>query len=255
MNSNAPDPVQGAISQPIVGVAPLVTLKADTAMTESSIAASSNLNPPTLTRKVRSKAEPEPTPGVTKKIRSAPSALVLAKQAKKDYAAPVGRRVQTMYPVGRPKSKFLQVHPDKTYRQPGVITYKDPDNPEDIYYVSPDLEIPEEYGVSLSFTDLYAGVTHDGTYFIWNVNRSDTTWYRSAQKAVPACVGKWYKVVGRKGPNIYDLYEPAEPIPQPDWSVLPPFDDMLLSAFESRMIEDLNHPLLRKARGYRDADE
>jgi hypothetical protein len=68
-------------------------------------------------------------------------------------------------------------------------------------------------------------------------------------------MGNWYKVVGRKGPNIYALYPPADPILQPDWSGLPSFDEMLLSAFDSHMIEDLNHPLLRKARGYHDSDE
>lgn len=247
MNSNAPETPDGSTEQPLEsGIS-------DSPMTNNTEAMSTPT--PTPARKLRSKVQQEPAPNTSKKIRSAPSALVLAKHAKKDHSAPVGRRVQTMYPVGRPKGKFLRVHPDKTYRQSGVLTYKDPDNTEDVYYVSPELEIPDEYGVSLSVTDLYAGVSHDGTYFIWNVNRSDTPWFRSAQKAVTACMGHWFKVVGRKGPNIYDLYEPADSIPQPDWSGLPPFDDMLLSAFESRMIEDLNHPLLRKARGYRDSDE
>lgn len=247
MNSNAPETPDGPTEQPLEsGISDTPTTDHTEAMPNPK---------PTPARKLRSHSQQEPAPTTSKKIRSAPSALVLAKHAKKDQSAPVGRRVQTMYPVGRPKGKFLRVHPDKAYRQPGVLTYKDPDNPDDVYYVSPDLEIPDEYGVSLSVTDLYAGVSHDGTYFIWNVNRSDTPWFRSAQKAVNACMGDWFKVVGRKGPNIYDLYEPADSIPQPDWSGLPSFDDMLVSAFESRMIEDLNHPLLRKARGYCDSDE
>ena len=253
MNPDTPGTIHGPTSVPVEGTFSLGTAIPDTTMTDNAIAGSPNLNQPPA-RKFRSKAEPESAPSASKNIRSAPSALVMAKQAKKDCSAPVGRRVQTTYPVGRPSFKYLRVHPDKSYRQLCVLTYKDPDT-GDVYYVPPDLEIPESYGVRLSVTDLYAGVTHDGTYFIWNINRSDTTWYRSAQTAIRECIGKWYKVVGRKGPNIYDLYPPAEEILEPDWSGLPPFDEMLLSAFDSRMIEDLNHPQLRKARGYFDADE
>lgn len=254
MNTETPGTISSSSNVPVEGASAFDLAIPDTAPISNTSVGSPNLNQPPA-RKLRSKVEQVSGPSTIKKIRSAPSALVLAKQAKRDYSAPVGRRVQTMYPVARPKGKFLRVHPDRTYRQHGVLTYKDPDNSDDVYYVSPDLEIPDEYGVSLSVTDLYAGVTHDGTYFIWNVNRSDTTWFRSAQKAVTACVSGWYKIVGRKGPNIYDLYPPADPIPEPDWSVLPSFEEMLLSAFDSHMIEDLNHPLLRKARGYRDSDE
>lgn len=251
MNSNAPGTIHSLTSVPVEGACALDTAIPDTAMTVNTNAGSPNVSQPP-TRKLRSKVEQELAPSASKKIRSAPSALAMAKQAKRDYSAPVGRRVQTMYPIQRPGSKFVQFHPDKSYRQSGVLTYKDPDTDE-VYYVSPDLEIPD--GVRLSVTNLYAGVTHDGTYFIWNVNRSDTPWYRSALKAVSACTGEWHKVVGRKGPNIYDLYVPAESIPQPDWSGLPPFEEMLLSAFDSRMIEDLDHPQLRKARGCFDVDE
>jgi len=253
MNPNASGTGYGPTSKPVEATHELGTVNPDTAMNNNAIAGSPNPTQPS-TRKLRSKVENETAPSTSRKIRSAPNALAMAKQAKKDYSAPVGRRVQTTYPVGRPTSKFLQVHPDKSYRQSCVLTYKDPDTDE-VYYVSPDLEIPESYGVRLSVADLYAGVTHDGTHFIWNVNRSDTTWYRSALKAIGMCMGNWYKVVGRKGPNIYDLYPPADPIPEPDWSGLPPFGDMLLSAFDSRMIEDLDHPQLRKARGCFDVDE
>lgn len=253
MNLNTPGDNDGPTSEPVEQARALDAVNPDTTMTGATIAGNTNPNQPSV-RKLRSKVEPEKAPSAKGVIRSAPSALVLARQAKKDYSAPVGRRVQTMYPVGRPGSKFLRVHPDKSHRQPAVLTYKDPDTDE-VYYVSPDLEIPESYGVRLSVSDLYAGVTHDATHFIWNVNRSETTWYRSALKAVNACVGNWYKVVGRKGPNIYDLYPPADRIPEPDWSGLPPFEEMLLSAFDSRMIEELDHPQLRKARGCFDVDE
>jgi hypothetical protein len=142
MNQDTPGTVYGPTPELVEPVTrPLDTGKTDTAMNDNTVAGSPNPSKPS-TRKLRSKVEDETAPRTSKKIRSAPSALVLAKHAKKDYSAPVGRRVQTTYPVGRLKGKFLQVHPDKSYRQPAVLTYKDPDTDE-VYYVSPDLEIPE----------------------------------------------------------------------------------------------------------------
>ena len=119
----------------------------------------------------------------------------------------------------------------------------------DIYYVSPDLEIPEEYGIKLKVTDIYTIKTHDGMYYLWPVNRSDTSWYCSAREAVRACTSEWLKVVSRKGPNIYELYPSKYPIPDPEWDGLPAFDVMLESAFSGRMITSLEHPILQKALG------
>ena len=204
--------------------------------------------------KVKSAEIPAVPVPISSKIRSAPAALVQARAAKRDYSAPVGKRLQTIYPLERPKGKFLRVHPSSDYRQMGVLTYRDEDSGE-TYYVSPDLDIPDSYGIPVKVTDLFAAVTHDGTYFVWPVNRSETSWYRSSRKAVQQCSRSWFKVVSKKGPNIYDLYTSEFPIPEPDWSGLPQFDEMLELAFDGRMIETLDHPVLMRARGRLDDDE
>lgn len=202
-------------------------------------------------KKIRSAAIEPAEVAKRGKIRSISTTHALAKTAKKDYSAPVGKRLQTTYPIKSQKGKFIRVHPDASYRQMGVLTFEEPDT-QDIYYVSPELEIPDSYGVSLRVTNLYMALTHDGMFFVWPVHRSETTWYRSAMKAVGRCAEQWLKVVARRGPNIYDLYTSEYPIPDPDWSALPTFDKVLEEAFEGRMIESLDHPVLRKARGYLD---
>jgi hypothetical protein len=146
------------------------------------------------------------------------------------------------------------VHPAKEYHLPGILTHYDEDNQE-LYYVSPDLELPESLEGQTKITDLYAAQTHDGTFFIWWVNRSATSWFRAAQKALRTAREGWVRVVSRKGANTYDLYDPENPIPDPDWSKLPPFIEMVEDSFEGRLVNSLEHPLLRKLRGLHDDEQ
>jgi len=172
-----------------------------------------------------------------------------ARAAKKNPPAPLGKRTQATYPIQKPlKSKFVRVHPSTEYRISGVLTYTDSDSSE-VYYVSPDLELPESIQSQTRVTDLYAAQTHDNTHFIWFIHRSDTSWYRAAVKAIRETTSNWRRVVSRKAANTYDLYAPEGPIPEPDWDGLPAFQEMLSSGFEERMITSNDHPVLRKLRG------
>jgi len=194
-------------------------------------------------------------PAGSARIKALSPALAKAKAAKKGLAAPAGRRAQATYPLQRPpKSKFVRVHPSASYRMGGVLTLTDTDTGE-INYVSPDLELPEFIESQTRVTDLYAAQMHDGSFFIWPVHRSDTTWYRAAKQAVATAMRKWIAVVARRSANTYDLIEPEEAIPEPDWSALPPFMEMVESAFDGHMITRTDHPLLRRLRGFRDDDD
>jgi hypothetical protein len=59
----------------------------------------------------------------------------------------------------------------------------------------------------------------------------------------------------RKSANIYDLYLPEQAIPEPEWKELPPFQDMVENGFDDRRITSIDHPVLRKLRGYTDDAE
>jgi hypothetical protein len=188
-------------------------------------------------------------------IRPVASAITRAREAKKGFAAPLGRRTQATYPIQKPmKSKYVRVHPDLTYRQPSIRTFTDSDTSE-LYYVDPDLELPEAVESQTRITDLYAAQTHDGTNFIWFVHHSDTSWYRAAVTSIRTCSRAWRRVIARKSANTYDLYEPEQSIPEPDWSALPPFLEMVESGFEDRMIQTVDHPVFRKLRGFTDDAE
>lgn len=194
-------------------------------------------------------------PASSSRIKTLSPALVKAKAAKKGFSAPVGKRTQATFPLLKPpKNKFVRVHPSPEYRMSGVLTLTDTDTGQ-IKYVSPDLELPEFIESQTRVTDLYAAQMSDGSFFIWPLHRSETTWYRGAKQAVSVAAKKWVAIVARRSANTYDLIEPEDTIPEPDWSALPPFAEMVESAFEDHMVTHPEHPFLRKLRGFRDDDD
>jgi hypothetical protein len=198
---------------------------------------------------------PDDEPVGSSKIKTLSPALVKAKAAKKGFSAPAGKRTQATFPLQKPpKNKFIRVHPSREYRMNGVLTLTDTDTGQ-IKYVSPDLELPEFIESQTRVTDLYAAQMSDGSFFIWPLHRSDTTWFKGAKHAASFVTTKWAAVVARRSANTYDLIEPEDTIPEPDWSSLPTFTEMVESAFDGHMITHLDHPFLRKLRGFRDDDD
>ena len=95
---------------------------------------------PTTSTKIKTVPQAEGHVGASK-IKTISPALMKAMNAKKGFAAPVGKRVQATYPLQKPpKNKFVRVHPSPEYRMSGVLTMTDLDTSE-IYYVSPDLQL------------------------------------------------------------------------------------------------------------------
>lgn len=188
-------------------------------------------------------------------IKTQSPALLKAKAAKKGTSAPAGKQLQRDFPYQKPpKSKFVRVHPSPNYHLLGLLTMEDKDMSVS-YYLSPDLELPDFIESQARVTDVYAAQMHDGTFFVWPVNRSDTSWYRSAKTTIRTAMTQWIAVIAKKSGNIYKMVVPEEAIPEPEWSDLPLFIEMVESAFDGHMITDLDHPYLRKLRGCREDDD
>jgi len=209
---------------------------------------------PTTPTKIKTMPQAEEPVG-SSKIKTLSPALAKAKNAKKGFSAPEGKRAQATYPLQKPpKNKFVRVHPSPEYRMSGVLTLTDTDTNE-IKYVSPDLELPEFIESQTRVTDLYAAQMSDGSFIIWPLHRSETTWFKAAKRAIKVATERWIAVVARRAANTYDLIEPEDTIPEPDWSALPPFGEMVESAFEDHMITYPDPPFLRKLRGFQDDDD
>jgi hypothetical protein len=78
----------------------------------------------------------------------------------------------------------------------------------------------------------------------------DNAWWVSAREGVRSCIDHWHRIMSA-GKRYRAL--PAEDpdyAPDPDWSKVPPFDELVRSAFSPNgIIRDLEHPVVRELLG------
>jgi hypothetical protein len=169
-------------------------------------------------------------------------------------------------PVDKPKD-FFRVHPDPAYRRrTEMYTHKSEGAIEEEHYIlSKPMRgrIPEARPCTL-VTVVY----RDGTPRLWPLKfardgEKDNDAWTTARAAARVGMEKWVKLVWVR--RSYQTRE-AQPgyAPDPDWSKLPPFNELVDLAFGRQgIIRDTSHPIYRdlfgeapkKPAGTDDADD
>ena len=87
-----------------------------------------------------------------------------------------------------------------------------------------------------------------GQAFVWPVAAvgSDNQWHRSARKAVDEARSKWIRMIPADAG--YSIFHPTSPMPEPEWPDTP-FGELLDSAFEGRVIDSMDHPVIEYLAG------
>jgi hypothetical protein len=151
-------------------------------------------------------------------------------------------------PLGKPKN-FFRVHPDPKYRRRS-----------EIYVHKVEGEIGEEYyliGPKMRGRLLEARpctvcacMYRDGTPRLWALihpreGEKDNAAWSSARKAANAAIKGWVKLVWG-GRSFKTLNAEIGYAPDPDWSKLPSFNELIQIALgEHGIIRDENHPVYR----------
>jgi hypothetical protein len=171
-----------------------------------------------------------------------------------DFLAAAGvKKVLTAVPVRKPsKEWFVRVHADGAYHlQTYVIELKE-DN--EVYLVDRPLWPQLAAESTFSPRALFPAVSRQDVLFVWPVRlpgpdgRLDD-WNRSALEAAGLAQQKWVRVQANKALGAYEVFEAAADWGEPDWSAAPPLRDLLKVAFKGRLIDSLEHPVLRRLRG------
>lgn len=163
--------------------------------------------------------------------------------------------------VDKPRN-FFRVCPELAYRRrtelythkiEGVIG-------ETHYIVAPPMRGVIEEAVPCT---LVVCVYRDGTPRLWPIKfprdgeRDNGAWI-SARSCARIAMEKWVKLVWSGGSYMTRDAQPGY-APEPDYSKLPPFDDLVRTAFgEGGIIADRNHPIYRELFGVapkRDLDD
>jgi hypothetical protein len=73
-------------------------------------------------------------------------------------------------------------------------------------------------------------------------------WNRSAHEGAQLAMQKWVRLSANQSLGAYDIDVAMGAFPDPVWPAVA-FEELLKIAFKNRLIEDLDHPVLRRLRG------
>ena len=155
-------------------------------------------------------------------------------------------------PVGKPKD-FFRVCPLPGYRRRTELYVHKVEGQieEKSYIVAPPMrgKITEARNVTLVVC-----IYRDESLRVWalkhpNANEKDNEAWKSARRVARIAMDKWVKLLWVRSSYVH-REAPLGYAPDPDYSKLPPFDELIRVAFgEHGIIRDETHPIYRELFG------
>ena len=155
-------------------------------------------------------------------------------------------------PVGKPKD-FFRTHPDQAYRRRTEIYTHKPEGAidEQTYIIAPAMQGRIEEAQPCTLVTV---VYRDGSPRIWPVKlprdgEKDNNAWESARAAARVGLERWVKLLWKRQSYMTRDAMPGY-APDPDWSKLPPFEELCTLAFGIHgVIQDDTHPIYRELFG------
>ena len=170
-----------------------------------------------------------------------------------DYSEGLGvRKVISTIPNRKPnKSEWFRVRPGEEWRLQTAVLELEKGVERSTYLVAPSLwpDLSGEITPAL----LLACVNRAGVLFLSRVtlpgpDGRSNTWTDSALQIAKAAEDNWARMVSDTANGIYTHFEPSTDLPDPRWPSIS-FREIIRIAFRDRMIESLDHPVIRELRG------
>lgn len=149
------------------------------------------------------------------------------------------------------KQQFIRVHADEQFHfETAVLELKDD---KEVYLVLPSLV--SSLAGELSYVKIHVAITKHGQIFLWPVKISQddarkNSWNESALSAVEIAKKKWVRIISNMQRGEYVTLE-AQSDFEPNWPPDLDLEKLLSVAFRSRVIESLDHPVLKRLAGER----
>jgi hypothetical protein len=161
------------------------------------------------------------------------------------------KKLLTTVPVRKPsQQEFFRVNPDPAYQLPAaaIIELKDE---REIYFVHPAIvrEVAGEYRAAMIVTT----INRQGVLGVWPLKLPSPDgrkeeWLRSALEAAEKATTRWIRLRANMNLGAYETFEAEAKIPEPEWPNIP-FQEILHIAFRDRLIDNVDHPVLKRLRG------
>jgi len=179
-----------------------------------------------------------------------PAALRLSQ----DFAAGLGvKKALLTVPVRGPgKTAFLRVHPDESFSVATMLLKVEGDR-DGIYLVAPALWAALAAEPACAPFQLYTSIDRQGTLILWPVrlpgaDGKSNQWWDSAHEAARLARRDWVRVAANMSLGAYEVWQATGELAAPDWPEKS-FRELLSIAFKGKLIDALDHAVLRKLRG------
>lgn len=162
-------------------------------------------------------------------------------------------RVMTTVPVRKPKrTEFFRVNPDPEFVVDCYVIEHESGLDRDTYWVSRELlaELQDE----LRLVRLLTCISRQGTVYLWPAklpvsdNNSGRVWAQSALRAAEEAKTLWVRMMGNKDLGAYEYVRAKGDLGEPQWPAKS-FRELLKVAFDGKLIDRLDHPVLRELFG------
>lgn len=164
---------------------------------------------------------------------------------------PVARKVVTLVRVSRPADQqFVRTRTDAGWRtECAIVKLAGEDRP---YIVDP--SVAHLVAHDMKHVQLRLGIDRQGNLFLWPVplppaEGAENQWNQSQRQVADLAEERWVRMMSNNAIGAYEALEAGAEIPEPTWPELT-FADILEIAFgHGNVIDDRDHPALRKLRG------
>jgi hypothetical protein len=168
-----------------------------------------------------------------------------------DFLGSIGvKKVLTGVGIQRPNPQdFFRVKKDADLPFPSPMLELKQER--EIYLVTPELWVP--LSKELTPKALYLCINRDGAVFFWPIRMPDETgrldaWNLSAHAAAARAQEKWTRIMSNRQAGMYDVLEASSLSDEPVWPS-ETIDTLMRVAFQGRIIDTMDHPVLKRLRG------
>jgi hypothetical protein len=170
-----------------------------------------------------------------------------------DFATdcPVKKLLQKVVIGKPPRDEFFRVNPDPGYRLVRVGLHKS-EAEKELFLIPPKYarELEGDFGE----LTLYTVMPRAGDVRLWDIGLpKDGRWnsyHETADAVAHLAMEKWVRVKTNLSQKTYETYvAQAVGIPEPDWSEVQPFSELVRLAFRDKIVDSDDHPLFAKLRG------
>jgi hypothetical protein len=213
-----------------------------------------NGSPPTTNPENRPPTTPEVRMSTPPAMESGTSDLfadLTQLRLSQDFAATVGvKKALLTIPIRKPSREvFVRTNPEMRL-ETAVLELKED---RETYLVAPVLwpELASE--ATFGPRALFGAITRQGVFFVWPIRLPGSDgklddWSRSALEAASLAESRWIRVASNMSLGAYEIFTATADWPEPEWPDLS-FNELLRIAFKGRVIDALDHPVLKRLRG------